>query len=71
MRKGVRARTRRTALRIMSICVTNRSERGSRRFTVKKKVPPEPDCGDNPAYRECARAFGGAEGAAPRVKPAG
>jgi hypothetical protein len=40
VRKGLRARTRRTALRNISICVTNRSERGSRRFTVKKKVPP-------------------------------
>ena len=36
MRKGVRARTRRTASRNMSICVTNRSKRGSRRFTIKK-----------------------------------
>jgi hypothetical protein len=40
MRKGVPARIRRAASRNMSICVTNRSARGSRRFTVKKKVPP-------------------------------
>jgi hypothetical protein len=41
MRKGARARTRRTASRNTSICVTNRSDRRSSRFTAKKKVPPE------------------------------
>ena len=43
--RGVPARTRRTALRNMSVYVTNSRERG-RRFTVK--VSPEPDCADNP-----------------------
>ncbi len=38
--KGARARTRRTASRNASICVTSKSDRRSSRFTVKKNVPP-------------------------------
>ena len=33
----------------------DRSEPRSSRFTVKKKVPPEPDCGDNLASRKYTR----------------
>ena len=34
-----------------SICVTNRSDQRSSRFTVKKAFPREADCGDNPAWK--------------------
>jgi hypothetical protein len=37
---GAPARTRRTAARSASMCLTNKFERRSNRFTVKKKVPP-------------------------------
>lgn len=37
MRNGVRARTRRTASRNMSICVTNRSERGVAQIHCKEE----------------------------------
>jgi hypothetical protein len=37
MRKGLRARTRRTASRNMSICVTNRSETGVAQVHCKEE----------------------------------
>jgi hypothetical protein len=40
--KGARVRTRRTASGNMSIWAINRSELRSSRFTVKKKVRPDP-----------------------------
>ena len=38
--RRVLVRTRRTASRSASMCLTSRSERGSSKLTVKKKVPP-------------------------------
>jgi hypothetical protein len=49
MWNGARRRVCRTALRSASICLTNRSDRRSSKFTVKKMFHPELDCGDSPA----------------------
>ena len=59
MRKGVLARPTNWVTQYVDL----RHQQIRTAVEQRRRFRPEADCGDNPAYRECARAFGAAEGA--------